>query len=615
MNSLITLLLKVLEESSTLCGINTDQDRKTILARVESEGSSFTTITLPSMVKDLYKAVDQKRITPDLFAPFKRARGSEVPIFLGGFMELIFHLDGRIRDDASVDAFRAICQTAGLLAKVEIECSPKRVRAALDRYVTNESYVLGHGKNVTPQMVRDFQSMATVIFGSVFSRVNREVKDMELIPSHGPGSVADKLRGNSKWDPKRHTWPDRLEYMFPRWRYAYSSGSIYLDEVLSGVDVPGTEIPVKVITVPKTLKTPRIIAVEPTAVQYCQQGLLRSIYDAVNRDSVGRIMSWESQLPNQQLALLGSKIATRENESDSGFATLDLSDASDLVSNRLVLAMTNNYPYFRDALQACRSRVADVPGHGEILLSKFASMGSAVCFPIEAMVFTTIVFLALRAVYPNISQQTLVRRFADKVRVYGDDIIVPREAAQSVAELLEAYGLRVNSSKSFWNGTFRESCGKEYFNGVDVTYAKLRSEFPSPQKAQSKQVREIVSLVEFRNNLFERGYEQTCQWIDDLLEKCLNGNYPFVGPYSPALGRLSYDRSITIGKTDTKLQVPMVKAYAVSGRSPASQLNDYGALMKTLGTPSGLPNPDPRHLDRAGRPSVLHMKLRWLRAI
>lgn len=70
MNSLTILLLKVLEESGTQCGVDTSKDRETILTRVEKEGFSFLTITLPTFVKDLYRALDDCAVTPDLFKPF-----------------------------------------------------------------------------------------------------------------------------------------------------------------------------------------------------------------------------------------------------------------------------------------------------------------------------------------------------------------------------------------------------------------------------------------------------------------------------------------------------------------------------------------------------------------
>jgi hypothetical protein len=58
-----------------------------------------------------------------------------------------------------------------------------------------------------------------------------------------------------------------------------------------------------------------------------------------------------------------------------------------------------------------------------------------------------------------------------RLSVYGDDIIVPTGAAQTVIEWLEALGFIVNHEKSFFdpNHRYRESCGEEYFEGINVS--------------------------------------------------------------------------------------------------------------------------------------------------
>lgn len=49
------------------------------------------------------------------------------------------------------------------------------------------------------------------------------------------------------------------------------------------------------------------------------------------------------------------------------------------------------------------------------------------------------------------------------VTVYGDDIIVPSQHAQSVISALKWFGFTPNSRKTFTSGVFRESCGSDYF--------------------------------------------------------------------------------------------------------------------------------------------------------
>ena len=397
--------------------------------------------------------------------------------------------------------------------------------------------------------------------------------------------------------------------LFRSGEYAFSSWLNYLDEVDEGrVSEPGPEIPVTVITVPKTQKTPRIIAMEPTSMQYMQQALRRYLERAfVDSQFADMLVGYKSQVPNQRLALEGSLYGD--------LATLDLSDASDLVSNRLVKFLMADWPHASEAIQATRSNLAMVNfpdgSSKRVQLMKFASMGSALCFPIEAMVFCTVVFKTIKEHHRTTPWSRLIRDMIGSVRVYGDDIIVPVEYAQSVVDNLEATGLKVNRGKSFWTGMFRESCGKEYWHGLDVTYVKLRHRLPSLQKDLKGDVESTIHTVAFRNNLFEKGWFDTVEWLDELLSKRLSGVYPVVTSTSAGLGRLSFEGP-KAERMSRDLHKPLVRAYVVNAKSPINSIDGVPALTKVLFTQSELPNPDEEHLFRSGRPSALRLKLRWV---
>nr|QDH89759.1 MAG: RNA-dependent RNA polymerase [Leviviridae sp.] len=104
-------------------------------------------------------------------------------------------------------------------------------------------------------------------------------------------------------------------------------------------------------------------------------------------------------------------------------------------------------------------------------------MGSALCFPMEAMVFTTLIFLGIQRSLNKPLYPRDLKRYVGSVRVYGDDLIVPVDQVPSVVRTLEHFGARVGSDKSFWTGKFRESCGREYFNGHDVSITRVRQAF------------------------------------------------------------------------------------------------------------------------------------------
>lgn len=595
MKSLIHLLKEVLDESGTWCHVSTDVDLKTINARFEHEGVSFLTITLPNFGKDLEKGLDQGFVADDMFAGFSRHAG--LPRFLSGFLQLVFERGtGMLLDVPSIDAIRCLRQITLMFAKVALECTSARNKAAIDKYVECEQDVRRHDLLFNDSIKDSFGRIASMLWGDVFSKVDLAVFNGDIVPRHSSGATADRLKGNRKYEQSE--WTDRLEEVFPFQEHLASSYSLALAE-LSRVDIlePGQERPVRVITVPKTLKTPRIIAVEPTAMQYAQQGLLECIVDAIESNDFARsFISWSSQIPNQQAAELGS--------SDGSLATLDLSEASDRVSNQHVRYLLRNHPHFARAVDACRSRKADVPGYGVLRLAKFASMGSALCFPFEAITFLTVIFMGIEKALNNRLTKKDIKSYIGRVRVYGDDIIVPVEFTGSVIDELEAFGFRVNVNKSFWTGKFRESCGKEYYDGHDVSLVKVRSLIPTSRK----HVPEIVSTVSLRNHLYKSGYWNTVRHLDTIIERIIP--FPYVAETSPALGRFSF-LGYETQKMHPSLHKPLVKAAVAIPRLPDSRLDGYGALMKFFLKRGDLPFADRKHLEQAGRPVSVDIKHRW----
>jgi hypothetical protein len=275
------------------------------------------------------------------------------------------------------------------------------------------------------------------------------------------------------------------------------------------------------------------------------------------------------------------------------------------------------FPFIREAVDVCRSTRASVPphfSHGQtvIELRKFASMGSALCFPMEALVFTTVIAMALfhdeqtsRDHRPPLKNRQTFQRLLQRVRVYGDDIVVPADNVTTVMHYFDLFGFKVNVRKSFWTGKFRESCGKEYYGGHDVSVVKLRKFFPSSQR----DVEQIVSTVSLRNQLWNAGWLHTAEYLDrEIIGKVLP-HYPVVEEGSAVLGRLSHE-DLTIDARSDRLHSPLVKGYVVSYRSPVDPLDDFPALMKWFLKRSDKPFDDPNHLMRAGRPDVVYLKRR-----
>jgi len=492
--------------------------------------------------------------------------------------------------------------------------TPEREAKAMSEYVQCEHDVKAADSRLDPLYRDDFKRMSAMLFGDLFSKVDRDVYWGRLVPKHGPGAVADKLTSNGKWNQR--SWPARLQEFFPWSEFlSVNHKEINLSDVRKGLNIvePGSELPVRVITVPKTLKTPRIIAIEPTAMQYAQQSLFCVILDAVKEDGfLYRTVGFDDQDPNRDLARYGSL--------SGELATLDLSEASDRVSNQHVLDMLGDWPHLNGAVQACRSRKADVDGHGVIRLAKFASMGSALCFPIEAMVFLTVIFLGIeRELSAPLSREIAIRDFLGRVRVFGDDLIVPVDFVLSVINELETFGFRVNVGKSFWTGRFRESCGREYYDGVDVSIVRIREVLPTSRQNGSG----VISAVSLRNQLYRAGLWRSVQWLDEYLGKLLT-HFPTVAPTSPLLGRDSV-LGYQFDTLDPNTQSPLTKGYFVRAEPPLDHLEGAGALIKCLSREAPellryhldkLPGPnfsiasaDSEHLERSGRPKHVSIKL------
>lgn len=202
----------------------------------------------------------------------------------------------------------------------------------------------------------------------------------------------------------------------------------------------------KSVTVPKNAKIDRWIACEPTANGFLQAGVGRFIRRCLSR--VGVRLS--DQGVNQRLA---ARAATCH------LATLDLKAASDTIARALIYDLLPfDWAFFLDSL---RSRETFIDG-AWCPLEKFSSMGNGFTFELETLIFWAISVSVCEA--QNVDHR-------DKLAVYGDDLIIPREAVPLAIDTLEECGFEVNMDKSFWDGPFFESCGKHYYAGHDVTPA------------------------------------------------------------------------------------------------------------------------------------------------
>jgi hypothetical protein len=102
-------------------------------------------------------------------------------------------------------------------------------------------------------------------------------------------------------------------------------------------------------------------------------------------------------------------------------------------------------------------------------------MGNAITFNLETIIFASITILGIMKYLdfnPDLDRDEIdaILEFA----VYGDDIVVYNEVANTVADLLHIFGFQVNKEKSFIHldpkeAFYRESCGVECRDDQVVT--------------------------------------------------------------------------------------------------------------------------------------------------
>jgi hypothetical protein len=268
------------------------------------------------------------------------------------------------------------------------------------------------------------------------------------------------------------------------------------------------------------------------------------------------------------------------------------------------------------AVLACRSTSAELPDGTIVSLKKFASMGSALCFPIESMYFFTIIIHALLWKHKQTPSRDAILKWAKRVNVFGDDIIIPSDETDTVIEALQLYNCKVNATKSFWKGKFRESCGADAFNGEVVTPIYLREMRPSKRQATAG----TVSWVATSNLFHEIGCWETANYMKNVVEGLL-GKLPVLSSTSPGLGWTSFLGLPSNLPLSKNLHCPVVRTFKVCEVREKDPLEGYPALLKYFlkdkGESSYLAplSVDKKHLTSSVRCGTVSRKRHWVPAV
>jgi hypothetical protein len=338
-------------------------------------------------------------------------------------------------------------------------------------------------------------------------------------PKHGPGAVSDQRWGAYKY--AFTNWPDKLESVFPYADFALANyAQMEVDSPVAALSREFLEERgSKLIAVPKTLSTPRLIASEPTSNQWCQQIIKDYFYRRTRETFISRFISFEDQTKNGLLALRASR--------EQSHATIDLSSASDRVSCWHVERLFRRLPCLLRALQSCRtpwiqqSLCRDFPRYQPV--RKYSTMGNATIFPVQSLFFLSVALgCVAHAKRLKVTPGELRKLGEMQVRVFGDDIIVPEDCAALVSDTLTTLGLKVNANKTFLAGKFKESCGVDAYDGHDVTPVRI---LKNPVRTSPGS---IVSSVDVHHNLCEAGFVEVASFIQKTAARTVSNSIRFV---------------------------------------------------------------------------------------
>lgn len=367
----------------------------------------------------------------------------------------------------NVAVFRDVYQVLTFLLKISQPITDKEKEDYEAKFLATEEETRAWSIPVSNNVYR----LARLFLRTESANLRLDPSRVSSCGRHGPGAVSGGERGSDKnFFDSRY---DQLHDWFP-FDLHFCNASL-ASELCSTIEHRGSRfITANLTLVPKTWKGPRGVFVSPKEAVFCQLGIDELIKSWVEGSAFG--LSWDpvSQVPSQELAYIGSY--------NRWYCTLDLSDASDRVPLSLMSRLFHRSDY--RALAATRPSYVRLPSGKIHKLRMLSPMGDGKTFSVLSVVCIALCVASIMdadgwfAASRNIGKATF-QEYARKVRVFGDDIIVPSEYYNAVCCGLEAHNLKVNRRKSFVNGFFREACGCDAFKGAVVTPLRLKIDLDS----------------------------------------------------------------------------------------------------------------------------------------
>lgn len=354
--------------------------------------------------------------------------------------------------------------------KTEIECRKTNARL---RGLVEADYLCGGAKHSTDMSNPVYQFIQTC--AELIRLILGECPDYSDIPfKFGPGS-STTVRDRTTVPFKLLAVPvsakeailsgavDKLIATVPRLKQIYAHNGQSVRFGMGHLNF-----------VPKNAVGHRTMIIEPVLNTAAQIGIGTILKERFKK-SVGVDLKKQWQV-NMELARVSSAISTVGRDQR---ATVDFSSASDLISYYLVMLLLplswfNLLSDWRTGTVCYKKgRVASYE------LEKFSSMGNGYTFELESIIFYAMGLAVIGRKNQVYDPQVIIDRFSNEVSIFGDDLIVPSSYYPGILWASKALGFKINQDKTYTKGPFRESCGGDYLNGIQIRPFYVKDVFTS----------------------------------------------------------------------------------------------------------------------------------------
>lgn len=581
-------------------GAELERDLNRLLSLVESRGIGVYLRDLPAVGKHFDRCLASGEYKLSGLPLTKRFSGRVViPKFLRGLYLLVFHETGLLKEDYDETAVLFIRQLTLVFKKATVPCSDEAVHDevveffAVDRTLPEPERFWSSGSVSSQDVIKEtyhgygkstlYRSRLDALDSRKRIKLSNFLARLDFVSNlvtstlgsydpghwrfrHGPGAVSEVTGPSNKYCWKN--WSDTLEIDFPIADCGFHSYASWADRCHRD-EIQGTQVPYsRMVAVPKSFSRPRLIAAEPSEHQWCQQNLWHYFAQRSRTSWIGAFVRFDDQILNQNLCSLGSRTGALD--------TVDLSAASDRVSCHFVGQFFRSNPKVLSSLRACRTHHVKqllTPRVPELFdLRKFSTMGNACTFPVESFAFLAIALAAILTERNLPMTQESVESLDGEVAVFGDDIVIPSDSRELLVEALEVLHFKVNTEKSFWTGRFRESCGVDSFNGVNVTPVYWKTFYNGDPES-------LASVIETCNNLYTKWLHNASNQLAWTLPRQL----PAVEMRSGVMGlksRLPVSNSHLPKRWNADLQRNEVLALTLTSVQHKTPVHDDSALLQ-----------------------------------